>query len=949
MNLEAIKQVCRNTPTVQVLCSRGLTVREVKFNRTPYFDTGSRTGNIPEQTDTLITRHTYDAAGYLASSRDPLLEAPTKANFEYYNSLSGQPLRVDSVDAGLRVTLFDVLTAPLMHCDGQGQRQCLTYDALHRVQTVEEKKGGKTRVAERFFYGEEELNESHRNLRGQLVRHYDTAGRKTIGAYSLTGHPCNETRTLLAASEEESDWANPDSGWENELNVQESFRTHWRTNALGEMLEQTDAQGKQEVYRQSWAYYPSGRLQCRTLTLVGSDQPDHTLVSQLVYSAHGQIEGEIAGNDMTTTYTYDPQTLRLTNSLAKDESGVRQQLVYEYDPVGNILSIEDQARVPEFFDNEKIESQATYAYDALYQLVRATGREQADAQQSRHLPPLVHLPPPGTRVNYTRTYTYDRGGNLIQLQDASGKNRGFTQTMTVADHSNRLNKVSGIQQGDNIDNPEYDAHGNPKTLGTGTMQPLLWNGRNQLLHVVMLERKNGEPNDEEWYQYDGNGQRIRKTTRTLAAGGTLTNEVIYLPGLELRRRYNVKHEVVEELYIKVAQAGRVQVRMLHWTKGRPKDKEMANNQIRYSLDNHLGSSMMELDQNAKLLTYEEYYPYGGTAVWAAKNETEAKYKVVRYSGKERDATGLYYYGFRYYAPWLGRWLNPDPAGTVNGLNLYGFVGANPISRRDTDGRMYETFEQFEAAILPLINISRKGKDREVNRGVAYSLKDKACIKPAWHVYNSAKNSGPMFTLGRLDPGGKFFEDSHEKIMESAHLGNADDMIEKNAKDLANNPRLTTTMKVNAGLATDTPGAASGGILQAKNWSTLVNDAFILGAIHSGTDVHFASKRTVKNILNDGTDKEDRPLIVMGRELIGIIASKDYEIVSFDDCVNFGNDHNTVEFKKGETLGEVARHKPSQPGNIFGFKEYLASIRDYLKDTQKINRLWMTPARPISDR
>ncbi len=201
MNQEAIKQVCRNTPTVQVLCSRGLAVREVQFNRIPCFDTGSQMGNIPEQPDTLITRHTYDAAGYLASGLDPRLEASPKANFEYCNSLNGQPLRVDSVDAGLRVTLFDALNAPLMHCDGQGQRQSLTYDGLHRVQTIKEKKGVKARVAERFFYGEKELNASHRNVWGQLVRHYDTAGRKTIGAYSLTGHPCNETRTPLAASE----------------------------------------------------------------------------------------------------------------------------------------------------------------------------------------------------------------------------------------------------------------------------------------------------------------------------------------------------------------------------------------------------------------------------------------------------------------------------------------------------------------------------------------------------------------------------------------------------------------------------------------------------------------------------------------------------------------------------------------------------------------------------
>ncbi|NEQ05874.1 MAG: hypothetical protein F6K37_07915, partial [Moorea sp. SIO4E2] len=78
-------------------------------------------------------------------------------------------------------------------------------------------------------------------------------------------------------------------------------------------------------------------------------------------------------------------------------------------------------------------------------------------------------------------------------------------------------------------------------------------------------------------------------------------------------------------------------------------------------------------------------PYGGTA-FVAGSEVEVKLKHYRYSGKERDgSTGLYYYGARYYAPWLGRWMSCDPAGTVDGLNLYAFVGGNPITYIDEIG------------------------------------------------------------------------------------------------------------------------------------------------------------------------------------------------------------------------------------------------------------------------
>ncbi|TMU73949.1 hypothetical protein FGA82_22020 [Pseudomonas fluorescens] len=132
-------------------------------------------------------------------------------------------------------------------------------------------------------------------------------------------------------------------------------------------------------------------------------------------------------------------------------------------------------------------------------------------------------------------------------------------------------------------------------------------------------------------------------------------------------------------------SGRQQVRLLHWVTGQPSD--LPNDQVRASLDNQIGSSVLELDENAHVLTQEEYYPFGGTAVWSGKNSSETKYKFLRYSGKERDATGLYYYGLRYYVPGPGRWINPDPADMVDGLNLFRMVRNNPVNYVDKPGLM----------------------------------------------------------------------------------------------------------------------------------------------------------------------------------------------------------------------------------------------------------------------
>src|SRR5262249_37498602 len=108
--------------------------------------------------------------------------------------------------------------------------------------------------------------------------------------------------------------------------------------------------------------------------------------------------------------------------------------------------------------------------------------------------------------------------------------------------------------------------------------------------------------------------------------------------------------------------------------------------IRYQFDNHLGSASLELDENAQLISYEEYYPYGGTSHQAGRSAAEVSLKRYRYTGKERDEeSGLYYHGARYYAPWLGRWLSADPSGLADGMNTYAYSRDDPIRFKDPGG------------------------------------------------------------------------------------------------------------------------------------------------------------------------------------------------------------------------------------------------------------------------
>ncbi|KAJ5666841.1 SpvB-domain-containing protein [Penicillium macrosclerotiorum] len=102
--------------------------------------------------------------------------------------------------------------------------------------------------------------------------------------------------------------------------------------------------------------------------------------------------------------------------------------------------------------------------------------------------------------------------------------------------------------------------------------------------------------------------------------------------------------------------------------------------IRYQIGRSL-----EIDNQANIIWYEEYSPYGNSTYIACRPEVKAP-RRYRFAAAERDAeTGLDYCGARYYAPWLGRWLSPDPDGVIDGLNLYRYCRNDPVNLVDPEG------------------------------------------------------------------------------------------------------------------------------------------------------------------------------------------------------------------------------------------------------------------------
>ncbi|MGK4000057.1 RHS repeat-associated core domain-containing protein [Sorangium sp. So ce1024] len=122
----------------------------------------------------------------------------------------------------------------------------------------------------------------------------------------------------------------------------------------------------------------------------------------------------------------------------------------------------------------------------------------------------------------------------------------------------------------------------------------------------------------------------------------------------------------------------------------------------YYHPDHLGSTSFASNNEQTLTQRDEYFPSGELWIDASDSRYELRRAYV-FTGKELDqATGLYYFGARYYDPRMSVWLSPDPilaeymrggpAGGVfnpGNLGLYSYTLNNPVNLVDPDGRSAE--------------------------------------------------------------------------------------------------------------------------------------------------------------------------------------------------------------------------------------------------------------------
>ncbi|WP_437310895.1 RHS repeat-associated core domain-containing protein [Sorangium sp. So ce388] len=544
---------------------------------------------------------------------------------------------------------------------------------------------GSERLARRYVYGEAHPQATALNLRGRPYQVYDGAGVVTSLAHDFKGNLLQASRRLRSDVHADADWsllaALTDvaaiAAAAELLLEAESFATQTAYDALNRPTSVT-APDTSELRP---AYNEAGLLE-RVEARVRGAVTWTTFVDDIDYDAKGQRERIDYGNGISTAYTYDPLTFRLSRlrTTRSADTAVLQNLTYVYDPAGNIVEIGDSAQQTVFFDNAVVSPSAQYVYDAVYRLTEATGREHAslaDVQRDQNDMPIQSLPHANDAQalrNYTEQYVYDAVGNLLRMVHQAG-NGSWTRRYAYEATTNRLNSTS--VPADPVSGPysatyAHDEHGNMTAMPH--IDALTWDENDQLRSTDL------GGGGVVHYTYDASGQRVRKVWEHSG----LVEERIYLGGYEVYRKRDATGLVLERQTLHVMDGAR-RVAMVETKTVDSSGPFTVTPRLRYQLDNHLGSASLEVDGAGLVIGYEEYHPYGTTAYWSASSAAEVSRKRYRYTGKEKDETGLYYHGARYYAPWLGRWTSADPAGMVDGPNLYGYVRGNPIRLRDPSG------------------------------------------------------------------------------------------------------------------------------------------------------------------------------------------------------------------------------------------------------------------------
>lgn len=646
-----------NTPTVVHLDSLGREISKVETNGESIFYTA---------------RKQYDIVGNVCSVIDAQDRTIVSAVFD----MTGKVLHNSTMDIGQDWVLYDVDGKILFRFQDQGIRIRTKYDILQRPTGHFHLYNSGTELQfEKFVYGDEpglDVPVMY-NARGRIYKQYDQSGLVTM-QYDFKGNVVGTERQIARKYKGDIDWSitDPTPPLENEI-----FITATSFDALNRPTEHSINDSRTRNNYNSMSLISSVETWLSPPPTVAIPTPPSSWVPVITntdYDAMGRKTYISSGNNTRTEFTYDKQSLRLIRARTRtvDKKSTRQDLQYTYDPRGNITHIDDPAQ-------QKINGQSAskdYTYDPINRLIKSSCRKNIGTNGATHA------------VGHTQEYTYDETGNILLIRCRHDNRTDLDRTKqynythpSPLQQDKSTNRLSEIKVGRETESFVYDVHGN--VVSMAGLPVMKWDFQNQLRETLRQVTKIKQPQTT-YYVYGSDGNRVRKVTEREADAAQLPArlyDTIYLGGLEIFRKY-LGDGTTRSLERRTTSIGSEtpirRVETQRWGGTAVTDTPI----FRCQLPDHLGSVGLELDNVGNVLSYEEYSAYGETTYQGPVSIP----KPYRFSGKEQDTeTGLYYFGARYYAASVGRWISPDPIGIGDGPNVYCYVRCNPVSFVDPNG------------------------------------------------------------------------------------------------------------------------------------------------------------------------------------------------------------------------------------------------------------------------
>jgi RHS repeat-associated protein len=667
------------------------------------------------ETGNQITQWSYDAVGNVVAISD----AREKTTTKYYNSrnwlLRTESSPVKNVEGqtvrAVTESVYDENGNVVTAIDAEGRQTTNTYDRLNRLKTTKDHAGILV------SYGYDDANN----------RTSVTDGKNQITTFTYDGL----NRVLVDQ---------PPNG-PPRVNIYDACNRVMADSGNGFDQYFYDARNRLEISLskgigiRTYGYHPTGQL-------AWVDDAETLGSVTYNYDSAGRLTSETSAG-VTHTYEYDLAGNRIRTHYGASEGGIRRTIESEYDAVGRLKEMHEKAEL----DSVGSERTTLYFYDGNGNIIKKalpngdTEQTSYDALNRRRLQAIKR----GNIPLLSHEQFYDRTGNVrVIIERVEGESAKDRRLLLGYDGANRLVSEKSLKASgsawldDGAVHYEYDNANNrtwkrryaagvtvPPPGGAETASETWQSTYNLLNQLIRYEhRVSGLSQSVAEYVYDGAGNRTERTRgeETISYYYNLDDRLDFV-----ERWTGYMSESVSRLWFtydhrsRLIQRAKWQVGDYDWSRTRisfsggtsvSEFGDSANphrptaefirgsdwgggvggllyslrpglgiDEPRYTHYNGRGDVVLQTDQmGAK--PYEAAYEAFGTRV----RENGSSQDRQRANTKEEEAEfGLLNEGQRYRDLETGVWLTRDPAGFVDGPNLYAYVRQNPWSKFDPHG------------------------------------------------------------------------------------------------------------------------------------------------------------------------------------------------------------------------------------------------------------------------